>query len=84
MVFEHNPWNPLTRRVVRSLAFDEGVQLLTRRGVCRALRGAGLIVTDADYVLFFPWRTRVVEALERPLGRVPLGAQHVVAARRAP
>ena len=30
-VFEHNPLNPLTRRVVRDCAFDEGVELLGRR-----------------------------------------------------
>ena len=83
VVFEHNPWNPLTRKVVRSCEFDQGVRLLPRREVAAALRVAGLEVTDAEYLLFSPWRGSPVERLERALARVPLGAQYVVAARAA-
>jgi ubiquinone/menaquinone biosynthesis C-methylase UbiE len=82
VVFEHNPANPLTRKVVRSCSFDEGVQLLGRRETSRRLGAAGLDVTDADYILFFPWRLRLLEALEQRLARVPAGAQYVVAARK--
>ena len=78
-VFEHNPLNPLTRRVVRDCAFDEGVELLGRRELERLLRAGGLHVTDAEYLLFFPWRGRPFAAAERALRRVPLGAQYVVA-----
>jgi SAM-dependent methyltransferase len=81
VVFEHNPWNPLTRKVVRGCDLDEGVELLTRREVVAGLRAAGLEVTDAEYLLFSPWRGMLVERLERGLARVPLGAQHVVAGR---
>jgi SAM-dependent methyltransferase len=81
VVFEHNPWNPLTRKVVRGCELDEGVELLSRGEVSAALRTAGLEITDAEYLLFTPWRRWWV--LERGLARVPLGAQHVVAARVA-
>jgi ubiquinone/menaquinone biosynthesis C-methylase UbiE len=81
VVFEHNPVNPLTRRVVRSCSFDEGVRLLSRREASGLLRAAALTQTDAAYILFFPWRRRVLEAVESGLGSVPLGAQYVVAAR---
>jgi SAM-dependent methyltransferase len=78
LVFEHNPLNPLTRRVVRDCAFDEGVELLRRRELERLYRGAGLEVLGTEYLLFFPWRADV---LERALRRLPLGAQFVVAGR---
>jgi SAM-dependent methyltransferase len=81
-VFEQNPWNPLTRRVVRDCAFDEDVELLPRRELTRLLRAAGLEVVSAHYLLFFPWRGRLFEAAERLLAAVPLGAQYVVAGRR--
>jgi SAM-dependent methyltransferase len=81
-VFEHNPVNPLTRRVVRDCAFDEGVELLPRRELSRLLRAAALEVVSAHYLLFFPWRGRLFEAAERLLTRLPLGAQYVVAGRR--
>jgi SAM-dependent methyltransferase len=80
LVFEHNPLNPLTRRVVRNCAFDEGVQLLGRGELERLARAAGLRVVDSEYLLFVPWRA---DALERALRRLPLGAQYVVAARKA-
>ena len=80
LVFEHNPLNPLTRRVVRDCAFDEGVELLGRRELERLFRGAGLELLATEYLLFFPWR---MDALERRLTSLPLGAQYVVAGRPA-
>jgi SAM-dependent methyltransferase len=82
-VFEHNPWNPLTRRVVHTCDFDEGVELIARPRLAESLRAAGLDITDEEYLLVFPWRTRLLLALERRLARVPLGAQYVVAGRPA-
>jgi SAM-dependent methyltransferase len=79
-VFEHNPLNPLTRRVVRNCAFDDGVVLLGRGELERLFRAAGLRVEDREYLLFFPWRA---DALERRLTRLPLGAQYVVTGRPA-
>jgi SAM-dependent methyltransferase len=81
-VFEHNPWNPLTRRVVRACEFDEGVELLSRRELASLVRGADLEVVACEYLLFFPWRARLLQAAERTLTRLPLGAQYVVAGRR--
>ena len=81
-VFEHNPLNPLTRRVVRDCAFDEDVELLPRRELEELFRAAGLEVVSTHYLLFFPWRGRLFEAAERTLTRLPLGAQYVVAGRR--
>jgi SAM-dependent methyltransferase len=81
-VFEHNPLNPLTRRVVRDCAFDEDVELLPRRELEGLFGAAGLEVVSTHYLLFFPWRGRLFEAAERLLAGVPLGAQYVVAARR--
>ena len=80
LVFEHNPLNPLTRRVVRDCAFDEGVELLGRRELERLFRGAGLEVLGCEYLLFFPWRA---DMIERRLTRLPFGAQYVVVGRKA-
>ena len=83
VVFEHNPLNPLTRRVVRSCTLDENVTLLRRKQVEAALGAAGLDVTDSEYLLVSPWRGPLVERLERGLAQIPVGAQYVVAARAA-
>jgi SAM-dependent methyltransferase len=80
-VFEHNPINPLTRVAVSRCDFDEGVELLRRKVVCRSLQRAGLEVVTASYILFSPIDARPLLGLERALGWLPLGAQYVVAAR---
>ncbi len=81
MVFEHNPLNPVTVRVVNNCAFDADAILL-RLGETRALfeRG-GLSFVERRYFLFLPWRGRLVQLLESVLRALPLGAQYFVAAR---
>jgi SAM-dependent methyltransferase len=81
-VFEHNPWNPLTRVVVNRCEFDEDAILLTRRTSTRLLTSAGFTPAEARYVIFLPIERPLVTRLERYLGWLPLGAQHYVAARR--
>jgi SAM-dependent methyltransferase len=78
VVFEHNPFNPLTRLAVARCEFDEGVELLRRRELQRLLAPA-LREVESRYLLFVPWRA---ERLERALGGVPLGAQYYVASTR--
>ena len=79
-VFEHNPLNPLTRLVVSRCAFDEGVVLVRRRALERLLVGPATDEVTSRYILFTPWKA--TRGLERPLGRVPLGAQYVTYAAR--
>ena len=80
-VFEHNPLNPLTRRVVSRCAFDEDAVLLRRRRAEQLLEGAGLLPAEAAYILFLPVGAGWARAVERPLRWVPLGAQYYVAGR---
>ena len=80
VVFEHNPWNPLTRLVVTRCAFDEHSMLLGHRKASRRLAAAGLRPVEHGYLLFFPWRGRITKRLEATLAPVPLGAQYYVAA----
>jgi SAM-dependent methyltransferase len=82
VIFEHNPLNPLTRMVVRSCGFDEGVALMSHRLAVRLLERSGTRSVESRFILFFPWRNRSTDAMERTLRRLPLGAQYMVAAQR--
>lgn len=77
VVFEHNPYNPLTRRAVATCEFDEDAILLTSRETRGLLRGAGLHDVKHDYVVFFPRPLRALRGVEPRLGWLPLGAQYV-------
>ena len=82
VVIEHNPFNPLTRLAVWRCDFDEDAVLLTSRGASRLLAGAGLRPTERRYMLFAPLRADRAVAVDQRLGRLPLGGQHYLAARR--
>lgn len=81
VVFEHNPYNPLTRRAVNTCVFDEGVTLLTAKETARHWSAAGATVTDKRYILFVPVSQRVSAAADRVFAKLPLGGQFYVAAR---
>jgi SAM-dependent methyltransferase len=81
--FEQNPWNPLTRMVVGRCAFDDGVTLLSRTRVESLMTSAGLESIERRYLLFFPLDRPWARGIERKLGWLPLGAQHMVVGRRA-
>jgi SAM-dependent methyltransferase len=76
-IWEQNPWNPLTRRVVARCHFDRDAALLSLAETRRLLRRAGLSRIESRYGLFFPWRGRGWRRAERLLAQVPLGAQFV-------
>jgi 2-polyprenyl-3-methyl-5-hydroxy-6-metoxy-1,4-benzoquinol methylase len=75
IIFEHNPWNPVTRHAVRSCAFDDNAILLSPREVRRLLKATGLTDVELDYIVFFPRALAFARGLEASLRRVPLGAQ---------
>ena len=81
-IFEHNPWNPLTRKAVAGCEFDRDAELVPRRECEHLLHGSGLTDVEGSYIVFFTRESPRLQRIERLLGRVPLGAQHVVSGRR--
>ena len=82
LVFEHNPANPLTRRIVARCPFDVGVTLLAppeAEGLCR---GAGLNHIRRRYVSFVPPILAPLAPIERLLGWLPLGGQYCLLAHK--
>jgi SAM-dependent methyltransferase len=81
-VFEHNPFNPLTRLAVMRCDFDADAVLVTPGKVDRLLRDVGLRPVEQRYVILFPSDRRRVQALEDALRGLPLAAQYYVAGVR--
>ena len=77
-VFEHNPFNPVTRWVVSHTAIDTNAYLLTPAQVRAHADKSGLIDLRTNYLLFFPPRWRCTRPLEYCLTRIPLGGQFMV------
>jgi len=80
VVFEHNPFNPLTRLAVHRCEFDEDAVLLTRRQTRRLLT-ARFHMVDGGYILVTPWDNALARKLDQAVKRLPFGAQYYVAGR---
>ncbi len=80
-IFEHNPLNPLTRKVVRECEFDEDAILLPSHESRDLLKNAGFNDVRIDYILFFPKLLSMLRPFERYLRALPIGAQYVAYGR---
>jgi SAM-dependent methyltransferase len=81
-MFEHNPLNPLTRRVFERCPFDRDAIMLRKREALGLADEAGLKVVRADYTLFFPRQLAALRSMEWMLRKIPLGAQYCVEMER--
>jgi SAM-dependent methyltransferase len=81
ILFEHNPWNPLTRHAVATCPFDANAVLISAPEMRRRFRAGGFTDVDLRWTLFFPGFLAMLRPLERGLGWLPLGAQYCLVAR---
>jgi len=80
-VFEHNPFNPVTRRIVNTCPYDADAVLLSPRELKSILHEAGFKIGRSAYCLFIPPSLRSLAPLEGKLGWLPLGGQYWVSAQ---
>jgi SAM-dependent methyltransferase len=74
-VFEHNPYNPLTRRAVSTCEFDDDAILLFPGELRSLLRQTGFVDVALDYIVFFPKPLAFLRSLEPRLRWLFAGAQ---------
>jgi ubiquinone/menaquinone biosynthesis C-methylase UbiE len=81
-VFEHNPFNPMTRLIVKRAVIDKNAILLypkeTKNRFSKALFGNNIL----EYIMFFPPNLRIFHEFEKYLTWLPFGAQYVVVGRK--
>jgi SAM-dependent methyltransferase len=81
-IIEHNPWNPVTRAIVKRCPVDVDAELLTARSASRLLQEAGFQTLSTDYFLYLPEKLFYrLGFLEGMLRRSPFGGQYAVLAR---
>ena len=77
-LFEHNPYNPVTRWIFERCAFDVDAEMLASSAAVELSTRAGFAVQRTAYTLFFPRPLAFLRGLESWLERVPVGAQYYV------
>jgi len=81
-IIEHNPWNPVTRAIVRRCPVDAGAELLTAQRARMLLQAAGFESPSTDYFLYFPQLLfNRLSSMERMLSNIPFGGQYALLAR---
>lgn len=79
-LFEHNPYNPVTKWVVSRCEFDRDAILLLPGESRRLFEHSGFHVASTMYLLFFPHKLRGLSKIGSSLKWLPLGAQYCVVA----
>ena len=80
--FEHNPNNPLTRKIVRECEFDKDAVLLKPSYNKKIINQSGLKTQNLNYTLFFPRYKlfKIFLGLEKMLTWCSIGAQYYIRA----
>lgn len=82
--FEHNPWNPVTQKLVKDCPFDVDAVLVTAPYVKQLEQNAGFKNCTTRFTLFFP-RHKIFKpllALEKHMAWIPLGGQYYIQATK--
>ena len=80
VIYEHNPFNPLTVHAVRTCPLDANARLVRPARLRSCAAQAGWREPGFAYKLFFPRALRALRPLEAHLEWLPLGAQYRLAA----
>ena len=82
-VFEHNPYNPVTQKMVRECPFDEDAVLLKAKELKTLLGDSGISVEQLKYTLFFPPNLfKRSNKLDKLFTWLPLGGQYYLSGRK--
>jgi ubiquinone/menaquinone biosynthesis C-methylase UbiE len=83
-VFEHNPYNPLTRHAVNTCELDRDAVLLPPRETVELLKNSSDLEPENRHYLFSPLGGATGRSLDRRLRKIPLGGQYATWMRRSP
>jgi SAM-dependent methyltransferase len=75
-IFEHNPFNPVTRHVVNTCPFDKDAILLKPQDSETLLRAAGFGDITTRYIFSVPPAGPLLRKVDRLFSLLPLGAQY--------
>ena len=82
VIFEHNPFHPLTVRAVNACPLDQNAVLIKAHDLNNKLKQVGFRDVIHRYQLFFPGILKFLRFLDKYLVNLPIGAQYFVVGRK--
>jgi SAM-dependent methyltransferase len=80
--FEHNPYNPVTRKIVRECPWDSDAILLKPKESLILIGNSGFNLQTKKYTLFFPAFLKGLRFLENMIWFLPFGGQYYIQASK--
>lgn len=81
IIFEHNPFNPITRYIVKKNPLDVGANLISSSCLREQLFDTGFAGVKSRYISLTPFALPIFGAVEKMLNKIPLGAQYYTIAQ---
>tara|TARA_B110000014_G_scaffold252201_1_gene230317 strand:- start:1023 stop:1712 length:690 start_codon:yes stop_codon:yes gene_type:complete len=82
IIWEHNPINPFTQKIVKECVFDQDAILVPSTDIKNHFRRASLSKIQIIYTTFFPKFLSVLNFMDPYLSWLPLGGQYVITGER--
>lgn len=82
VIFEHNPFNPLTRLIVKRAVIDRHAVLLFPNEILTRFENVKLRNGGVQFLMFYPPNFTILDGLDRFLWWCPMGAQYVAVGRK--
>lgn len=78
IIFEHNPYNPITRMLVKDCPFDKDAELITPRYQVKLLKHIGFYIDSKAFTLFMPRKGlfKKLQWIEKHISWLPIGGQY--------
>ena len=76
LIYEHNPYNPITLRVVANCEFDADAELIKKKDLINLCNKNNFNLQKSGYIHFFPSKLKIFFNIEKYLKWLFLGAQY--------
>jgi trans-aconitate methyltransferase len=82
VIWEHNPLNPVTQKIVKDCPFDEDAVLVPSKFLKSHFTRVSLSNVQVIYTTFFPKFLSALNFMDPYLGWLPLGGQYLVTGQK--
>jgi SAM-dependent methyltransferase len=76
LIYEHNPYNPITQKIVANCEFDVDAELIKKNDLIKLCNENNFLLHKSGYIHFFPSKLKFLFNLEKYLKWLFLGAQY--------
>ena len=82
VIWEHNPLNPVTQKIIKDCPIDKDAVLVSSKNIKKLFERVSLSKIRISYTTFFPKILSPLNSFDPLLGWLPLGGQYIVTGQK--